>query len=447
MMKKKIWNYLRSAGMTEAGAAGLMGNLQAESRLTPNKVEDICLKYMAEAGRHYTDATYTALVDDGTISMSEFLHPFPYKQYGYGLAQWTSPDRKAGLYTLAKARKTSIGDLGTQLEWLITELKDGYPSVWKALSTTDSVYNAACIVLSEFEQPTDTGMTVRTQRYQLALSIYDEMTEGSDSMTSAQELIAIMRGWLGYSEADGSYRIIIDKYNEYGAKHGYPRGYRVQYGDAWCDVTVSAAFIEADAVDLIGGIECGVEEHIKIFKAKGIWVEDGAITPKPGDIICYNWDKSSQPNDGYADHIGIVESVEGNRITVIEGNCNSAVQRRTIPVGWGYIRGFAKPAYGNAQGAVDPDPAPASGSGIVGTCSVTLKQFLPGAVDPQVKTIQVILNSLGYSGKDGNILAVDGDLGPNTAYAIERFQRDKGMKDINFGSVAVKTWRYLLNAD
>ena len=63
--------------------------------------------------------------------------------------------------------------------------------------------------------------------------------------------------------------------------------------------------------------------------------------PLPGDIILYNWDCQAQPNDGYSDHIGYVESVSGQMITVMEGNYNEAVARRQIPVGWGQIRGYA----------------------------------------------------------------------------------------------------------
>ena len=88
----------------------------------------------------------------------------------------------------------------------------------------------------------------------------------------------------------------------------------------------------------------------------------------------------------------------------------------------------------------------AAESKIPGTCTVTLKQFLIGAEDPQVKTIQRILNALGYTGKDGKPLTVDGKNGPNTSFAISAFQKDKGMKDINFGSVAATTWKYLLEA-
>ena len=85
-------------------------------------------------------------------------------------------------------------------------------------------------------------------------------------------------------------------------------------------------------------------------------------------------------------------------------------------------------------------------SKIPGTCTVRLKEFLVGAKDPQVKTIQILLNAKGYVGKNGKPLTVDGSLGENTAYAIEKLQRAKGMKDINFGTVAATTWKYLLDA-
>lgn len=93
----------------------------------------------------------------------------------------------------------------------------------------------------------------------------------------------------------------------------------MQYTDEWCDTAVSAAAIQAGCVDLIG-TECGCEKHIEIFKEKGIWIEDGTIVPLPGDIILYNWDCQAQPNDGYSDHIGYVESVSGQMITVMEVN-------------------------------------------------------------------------------------------------------------------------------
>lgn len=166
---------------------------------------------------------------------------------------------------------------------------------------------------------------------------------------TAQDVLNAMRSWIGFSEANGKFKQIIDLYNSHKP---LARGYAVKYTDEWCDTCVSAAAIKAGAVDLIG-TECGCEQHVKIFQAKGIWIEDGTITPQPGDVILYNWDDKTQPNDGYSDHIGYVESVHNGQIVVIEGNKGEAVGRRTIPVGWGYIRGYARPKY-SSGGASSP---------------------------------------------------------------------------------------------
>lgn len=171
---------------------------------------------------------------------------------------------------------------------------------------------------------------------------------------TAQDVLNVMRSWLGWSEYNGKFKQIIDLYN---SVKSLPRGYAVKYTDAWCDATVSAAAIKAEAQDIIGR-ECGCEQHIKIFKQKGIWIEDGTIRPEPGDVIVYNWGDSTQANDGYADHIGYVEYVSGNTITAIEGNKNEAVERRSLPVGWGYIRGYAKPKYDNSSSKPNPPQQP-----------------------------------------------------------------------------------------
>ena len=56
----------------------------------------------------------------------------------------------------------------------------------------------------------------------------------------------------------------------------------------------------------------------------------------------------AMPNGGYSDHIGFVEEVSGGNVTAIEGNKGEMVARRKIPLGWGYIRGYAAPKYAKA---------------------------------------------------------------------------------------------------
>ena len=164
----------------------------------------------------------------------------------------------------------------------------------------------------------------------------------------ASDVLNILRSWIGYSEANGKHMEIVNIYNNHKP---LARGYKMKKTDAWCDCTVSSAAIKAGAVDIIG-TEVGCENHIALFKKMGIWIEDGSIKPIVGDIILFNWDDSTQSNDGYADHIGVVEQQYGNTIVCIEGNYKDAVGRRTINVGWGYIRGFARPKY-------DPETEPA----------------------------------------------------------------------------------------
>ena len=132
--------------------------------------------------------------------------------------------------------------------------------------------------------------------------------------------------------------------NDYNSVKPLPVGYAVKATDDWCDIFVTTVFQREGLSGLIGR-ECGVERHIQIFKRLGIWNEDGTTTPKAGDIITFNWDQNSQQNNGFADHIGIVESVSNGIIHTIEGNSNNQVRRNTYRIGHGNIRGFASPRY------------------------------------------------------------------------------------------------------
>ena len=159
---------------------------------------------------------------------------------------------------------------------------------------------------------------------------------------TAQAMINTFKAWEGYSELNGKHKGIIDIYNSVTP---WPVGYKVRYSDAWCDATVTAAAIKTGNVERIGR-ECGVGRHITIFKKLGIWEEDGTITPRPGDIIVYSWYRGRQPNNSSASHIGIVVKVDGKQITCLEGNRGiGVVDTREIPVGWGFIRGYARPHY------------------------------------------------------------------------------------------------------
>jgi peptidoglycan hydrolase-like protein with peptidoglycan-binding domain len=58
-----------------------------------------------------------------------------------------------------------------------------------------------------------------------------------------------------------------------------------------------------------------------------------------------------------------------------------------------------------------------------------------------VKTLQQDLNSRGIKGQDGKALAVDGEFGSNTLYAVKSWQ--KRAKISVDGSVGPQTWHSL----
>ena len=156
------------------------------------------------------------------------------------------------------------------------------------------------------------------------------------------KVVDIAVSHLGQNEYDGTHRAIIDRYN---AQKVLPRGYRVQYTDAWCATFVSSVAIEA-GFEKIMPTECSCPQMIALYKSLCRWVENDAYTPKPGDIIMYDWqDSDSGDNQGTPDHVGIVVSVSDGRMKIIEGNINNAVGYRHIPVDSRYIRGYCVPDY------------------------------------------------------------------------------------------------------
>ena len=158
----------------------------------------------------------------------------------------------------------------------------------------------------------------------------------------ASKVLEQAQSWLGKKESDGSHKAIIDLYN---AHTPLARGYKVKYTDSWCATFVSAVAIKLGYTDIMP-LECSCGQMITLAQKMGIWVENDAYTPKAADIILYDWDDNGNgDNTGWADHVGIVEKVANGVITVIEGNLNDAVARRTIAVNGKTIRGYITPKY------------------------------------------------------------------------------------------------------
>ena len=116
----------------------------------------------------------------------------------------------------------------------------------------------------------------------------------------------------------------------------------------WCACFVSwcadqCGYIENGIIPKYAGCVTGANW----FKERGQWL-DGEQEPTPGMIIFFDWDDpegSSGPQDGEADHTGIVVRVEGGTIYTVEGNCSDSCKGKRYSVGYYEILGYGVPAY------------------------------------------------------------------------------------------------------
>lgn len=366
MNEEKIWKFLKSKGFTDFGVAGLMGNLYAESGLSP-----INLQNSYEKKLNFTDQSYTQAVDNGSYTN------FVKDAAGYGLAQWTYWSRKQNLLNYARSIGKSIGDLDMQLEFLCKELS-GYSAVWKTLQSATSVFEASNAVLLQYERPANQSEAVQNKRASYGQAYYDEFAqsttkEGVGSLTAIERLIATAKAEEGYLEKATNAQLdsktanagsnnwtkyardldnIGNIYN--GKKNGY----------AWCDVFVDWCFIKTFGVDLAmrllcqpyGGAGAGCTYSVQYYKQKGQFHKSN---PQAGDQIFFT-------NDGGATsyHTGLVIAVGNGKVYTIEGNTSSApgvvpnggcVRTKSYNLTATYICGYGRPDWSLVGDSVEQE--------------------------------------------------------------------------------------------
>ena len=169
---KYVWDKLKEAIGNEFGVAGLMGNLQAESGVRSNNLQNSFEKKLG-----MSDDVYTKAVDENIYTN------FVKDSAGYGLAQWTYWSRKQNLLDYAKTHNKSIGDLAMQVDFLIIELKQ-YKDVWAVLQTATSVKQASDVVLTQYERPRDQTDRVKEQRASYGLDFYNKYAKPAEPTPS-----------------------------------------------------------------------------------------------------------------------------------------------------------------------------------------------------------------------------------------------------------------------
>ena len=255
-------------------------------------------------------------------------------------------------------------------------------------------------------------------------------------MTESQireKVVATAKAWIGYNEADGSHRQIVDVYNSH---RPLARGYALRYTDAWCAGFVSAVAIKLGLTDIMP-TEVGVGNMIDLYRKLGRWKEQDSYIPSPADVIMYAWgDSGAGDCASGASHVGIVTSCDGKTITVIEGNKNNAVGYREIAVNGRYIRGFGLPDYASKATETDT-PAPAEKEA---TVNMELRMLKKGMSGNDVRAAMLLMKDKGYY--PDAIPATDKLFGPKMDAGVRKMQKEHNL-GVD-GIIGKNSWTYLL---
>lgn len=251
-------------------------------------------------------------------------------------------------------------------------------------------------------------------------------------MKYAKTIVAEAVKHLGIKEGSDGHKEILNVYNTHKP---LARSYKVKETDSWCATFISYLSIKCDYTSIIP-TECSCEKMIEKLKKINSFEENENRKPNVGDIIFYDWqDTGVGDNKGFSDHVGIVEKVVGNDITVIEGNYSDMVKRRVIEVNAKGIRGYGIPKYDKepvtatvkptATTTVKPVYVPKAYTGYFPTLPTRgyyklgdgYKTLVTVTTKTNIKYIQKFLN--WYLGTK---LTVDGEYGEKTTSAVKTFQ-------------------------
>ncbi len=225
---------------------------------------------------------------------------------------------------------------------------------------------ADCLQIAECESPVDIdAIKLALQGYNYgqgyitwAMNKYGEYTKANAiefSMKTAEQL-----GWTSYGDMDyvphvlryyplgqifydpDNTQLIVEvAASQIGNVGGEPywRWYGFTEHVEWCACFVSWCANKCGYLDTVIPKFAGCSTGVQWFKARNQWA-DRSITPEPGMIIFFDWDR-----DGVPDHTGIVEKIENGYVYTIEGNTSDSCRRQQYTVGNPNIFGYGTPAY------------------------------------------------------------------------------------------------------
>ena len=196
--QKQIWTFLRKKGLSEAGAAGLMGCWQAESGNRPDRIEGDYMKLFPGFGKvasssdaldNYTVNILFPAYKNIKINQSAYKASDGHYYPGFGLAQWTG-GRGLELFNFCKTKHWDWKTLKAQLEFAWSELSGKYSGVLSELKKDGDVAAMCKIAYNKYEGCKREDWLQTRQKY--AAEIYTALTgrtytvpmdAGTDSFT------------------------------------------------------------------------------------------------------------------------------------------------------------------------------------------------------------------------------------------------------------------------
>ena len=286
------------------------------------------------------DTTRATIIYD-ELEMSGSRAVWPEVLAVYAVKTTTDPDDPQEVATVDNAKKAILKDIfwrmnelssrtESKTEEVITETDDGHGNIVETTTTVTRTYLYITVSHKTAEEMADRFSFNADQRQQLSELLAEENRKLWSSV-----LYGI------YSGDDTIVTVALSQVGNIGGEpywSWYGFGSRVE----WCACFVSwcadqCGYIDTGVCPKFAG--CG--NGVQWFQERGQWL-DGSAEPVPGMIVFFDWDNKggSGPQDGEADHVGIVQKVENGIIYTVEGNSGNLCRVNRYSVGQYEIMGY-----------------------------------------------------------------------------------------------------------
>ena len=299
-------------------------------------VQEINADYQSQIDTTKANITYDELEMSGSRAV------WPEVLAVYAVKTTTDPDDPQEVATVDDSKKAILKDIFWQMneissrtenktEEVITETDDGHGNIVETTTTVTRTYLYITVSHKTAEEMAEHFNFTADQRQQLSELLAEE---------NRRLWSAVLYGI--YSGDDAIVKIALSQVGNVGGEP-YWSWYGFNSRVEWCACFVSWCFNECGYLDTgtapkfagcVGGVEW--------FRSHGQWA-DNTVEPAPGMIVFFDWNDpngASGPQDGEADHVGIVEKCENGIVYTIEGNSGDACRQNQYPVGYYEILGY-----------------------------------------------------------------------------------------------------------